>query len=356
MTFRAVLVLCLFAFSLPASAKDFVHPGMLHSRADLDFVKAKIASGEEPWKTAWAQLGQSKLASLKWTPRPIATVVRGVSNNPDIGSSALSADSAAAYCHALQWALAGERAHADKAIEILNAWSGTLKSLEGHDRKLLAGITAHKFANAAEILCYTDSGWKPPDIERFKRMLLDVYAPVMKDFFPSANGNWDASMIDSSLCIAVFCDDHAMFDRSIDYALHGPGHGAIPHYVYPTGQCQESTRDQAHTQLGLGFLAGTCQVAWTQGIDLFGADDNRLAIGFEYTAKYNLGEDVPCEGTISPKVRGKFQPIYELIYRHYAIDKGIAMPYTKRVAEKTRPEGPDRDQSGWETLMFFKAP
>jgi len=33
--------------------KRFVHPGMLHSRADLEFIKRKVLAGEQPWKDAW---------------------------------------------------------------------------------------------------------------------------------------------------------------------------------------------------------------------------------------------------------------------------------------------------------------
>lgn len=47
--------------------------------------------------------------------------------------------------------------------------------------------------------------------------------------------------------------------------------------------------------MGLEFLANTCETAWIQGVDLYSAADNRLLQGFEYTAKYNLGFDVPYE-------------------------------------------------------------
>ena len=38
-----------------------------------------------------------------------------------------------------------------------------------------------------------------------------------------------------------------------------------------------------------------CEMAWGQGDDLYGAQDNRLMKGLEYTARYNLGYDVPFE-------------------------------------------------------------
>ncbi len=54
-----VLAACLLSLIPPASApggenpRPFVHPGMLQSRADLEFMKQKVAASEEPWKSAW---------------------------------------------------------------------------------------------------------------------------------------------------------------------------------------------------------------------------------------------------------------------------------------------------------------
>jgi hypothetical protein len=106
--------------------------------------------------------------------------------------------------------------------------------------------------------------------------------------------------------------------------------------------------------LGLGLLAAACEVACKQGVDLYGAEQNRLMVGFEYTAKYNLGNDVPCEGTISPKERGRFRPIYEKVYQYYVHRKGLEMPFTKQVIEKIRPEGWQADHESWGTLLFYK--
>ena len=260
----------------------------------------------------------------------------------DVGATQMMRDSSAAYCHALQWCLTGQQAHAAKAIEILNAWSSTLESITGDkdQGKVVAGWTAGKFCNAAELLRHSPAGWAEHDVRAcFKRMLLEIDYPLLKDFQPRFNGNWDAAMLHSMLCIGVFCDDREKFNRAVDYFLHGKGKGALTNYVLPTGQCQETTRDQTHTQMGLGALAAACEVAWKQGLDLYGAADNRLALGLEYTARYNLGLDVPCTGVIGVKGRGHFQPIWEAACQHYVYEKGLKMPYTRQVLDKIRPEG-----------------
>jgi hypothetical protein len=169
------------------------------------------------------------------------------------------------------------------------------------------------------------------------------------------------------MCIGVFCDDRTIFDRAVDYYRHGAGNGAIVHYVNEFGQCQESGRDQQHTQLGLGYLADACEVAFKQGVDLYGACGNRLALGFEYTARYNLGYEVPfaefrsidgryVHTAISPRGRGRLRPIFEKVYHHYHDRVGLEMKYTRMAIDKIRPEGEHWDHVSWGTLMYAGLP
>ena len=338
-----------------AAQAEFTHPGISHSQASIDFVKAKIASGEEPWASAWKSVQASRYADLDWRPQPRAHVERGPYNRPDIGSSEFSADANASYRHALQWALTGNEAHARKSAEILNAWSSTLQSVSNHDARLLIGMEGYEYCNAAELLKHTWDGWPQTDQTRFEKMLRDVFYPIIKNFYPSANGNWDAAMLQTMLAMGVYLDDQSMFDRGVDYYLNGKGNGAVRNYFKPAGQCQESGRDQAHTQMGLGFLACTCEIAWNQGVDLYGAYDNRLLKGFEYTAKYNLGFDVPYEPyrsfegryhytSISENSRGRLQPIYEKVLNHYENRQGLEAEFTRQAVMKLR-EGSDGRRS-----------
>lgn len=46
----SILVASLLTLAGPASAAmTFVHPGALDGKADLDFVKAQIQAGNQPW-------------------------------------------------------------------------------------------------------------------------------------------------------------------------------------------------------------------------------------------------------------------------------------------------------------------
>lgn len=354
-------------FCSSALAQSFTHPGILHNQSELDFVKSKIKAGEEPWTSSWEALKGHRYAQLAWKPSPVPDVFRGAYNNPDIGSSSILNDSCAAYTHALAWALTDDPAHAAKSAAILNAWSSTLKTIKGHDARLLVGMSGLGFINAAELLRHTGAAWPAEDQKRFEALIRDVLYPIIQDFFPGANGNWDAAMIQTMLAMGVFLDDRPMFDRAVNHCRNGRTNGAIRHYFNETGECQESGRDQAHTQMGLGYLGCACEIAWKQGVDLYGTLDNRLARGFEYTAKYNLGHDVPyapyrsVEGKnfypeLSPKARGRFSPIYAKVYHHYHDRIGLDMPFTREAMTKSEMGRNGNAFVPWDGLMFTDLP
>ena len=350
-----------------ALGAEFVHPGISHNLSELKFIKAKLKTKQQPWQEAWDQLRDSSYAELSWKPRPVAHVERGAYNRPDIGGTFFLRDGIAAYTHALIWWFTDEEAHAAKSADILNAWSVTLESVSNHDAKLLVGMGGINYCNAAELLKHTWGKWPEKDQDAFRTMLRQVLYPVIEDFYPTANGNWDASMIQTMMAMGIHLDDSSMFQRAVDYFLKGKGNGAVNHYFNHFGQCQESGRDQAHTQMGLEYLVNAGEIAWKQGVDLYGAYDNRLAKGFEYTARYNLGEDVAFEyyesyrgrykhHRISSKSRGRLRAMYEKAYNHYHNRMGIEMPWCRKAIEKTRPERGGGSSLPWSTLMYADQP
>lgn len=360
----------LFTFCILCARAEFVHPGVIHTEEGIDFVRGKIAAKEEPWLGAWKELNDSRYASPDWKPKAFPKVERGPYNDPDVGSTEFTDDGRAAYTHALRWVLGGDEASAKKSAEILNTWSGTLKDVTDHDARLLVGMSGQTYVVTAELLRHYQGGWRgwPKNQQtQFQKMLRDVWYPIIKPFHPTANGNWDAAMLQTMISIGVFLDDQAIFDRAKNHYLKGQGNGAIGLYFKENGQCQESGRDQAHTQMGLEFLANTAETALIQGVDLYGALDNRLLKGFEYTAKFNLGYDVPYEPyksfegryhykTISNKARGRIHNIYEKVNNHYHSRLGLDAPFTQKALAKTRPESRRRCFVPWGTLMFYQQP
>lgn len=358
-----------FLSALSLQAK-FIHPGIIHSQQGIDFVKSKIAAKEDPWLSAWEQLQESSYADLSWKATPVPHVERGPYNDPDIGSSDFSSDSRAAYTHALHWTLSGDQKHAQKASEIIHAWSTTLKSITNHDARLLIGMSGQNYLVAAELLNHHQGGWEgwsKKKESQFEKMLRQIWYPVIQDFHPTANGNWDASMLQTMIAMGVFLDDQAMFDRATNYYLEGQGNGAIGMYFKENGQCQESGRDQNHTQMGLEFLSNTAETAWVQNLDLYKALDNRLLAGFEYTAKYNLGHDVPYQAyksfedryyykKISSRGRGRLRNMYEKVFNHYSYRQQLKAPFIKKATAKIRLKISRRGPLLWDTLMFYQQP
>jgi hypothetical protein len=367
---RKILLLVLLLLSGKMAFADFVfvHPGLLQSRADLARMKNAMAAKSEPIFSGFEIFRTNAPSQLNYKMRgPLAMVGR----NPTIGQTDYDSDANAAYQCAIMWCITGNHAYADKSKAIINAWSATLTNITGRDAILMAGLGPFKMVNAAEILRYTDAGWSPEEIQRTEKHFREVIYPVIKNFAPFANGNWDSAAMKTMMAIGVFCNDREMFERALRYYVDGTGDGRLSHYIInDDGQCQESGRDQQHTQLGLAHLGDCCEIAWHQGLNLYGYDDNRLLKGFEYTAKNNLGEEVAFTETtdqtgnyhhtkISPEGRGRFRAVFEEIYNAYVTRMGIPAPFTQRVVEKIRPEGlgvstaPNgADHVGFGTLLF----
>ena len=178
------ILLLLLAMSLCSTAlgAEFVHPGISHNSSELEFIKTKLKTKKQPWQEAWDQLRDSSYAKLSWKARPVANVERGAYNKPDIGGTFFLSDGAAAYTHALIWWFTREEAHAVKAADILNAWSGTRESIGNHDARLLVGMGGINYCNAAELLKHTWGKWPKKDQDTFRTMLRQILYPVIEDF------------------------------------------------------------------------------------------------------------------------------------------------------------------------------
>lgn len=318
----------------PGAGRPFVHPGINQRREDLDLLRKKVLAGEQPYAAAFTRLKAA--CDTSFTVIAHTHVLRGPYGKPNIGGEDLSKGANMAYNYALAWYITRDKTYADRAIDILNAWSATLWDLDYNDAKLLAAWTGHLLCNAAEILRYSGAGWSQKDIASFSHMLMTVYYPLMRPYYPQANGNWDGAITHSLIAIAIFTDNRALYDNAVDHFKHAPVNGSIFKYIYSNGECQESPRDQGHVQLGLGEFAGAAQVAYTQGTDLFAMAGNRIALGYEYTARFLLGETPYCYCTISERSK-VLRDDYEYVYRHYTA-KGVDIPYTKRAADSIRPK------------------
>ncbi|MFF4052102.1 alginate lyase family protein [Streptomyces chartreusis] len=372
-----------------ATGASFAHPGLLHTRADLDRMAARVKAGAQPHTAGFARLAANPHAQSGWRPRPSTVVHRGAGTPQNY--AALYKDIHAAYQNALRWHITGERAHADTAVAVLNAWSGTLTQVAGSaDRFLAAGLYGYQFANAAELV----RDHEDFEAERFRRMLLDVFHPLSESFLAHHNNavvsnywtNWDLCNMACVLAVGIHCDDRAKVDRAVEYFKHGEGLGSIRNAIPVVhddglGEWLEAGRDQGHALLGVGLMGTICEMAWNQGIDLYGHDDSRFLKGAQYVAKWVMGEKVPFtantrrKGAIggwsgsetvteaAPVNPEMTRPIWAMIANHYTGRRGLSASYLTRIAAKSAPEGgggdygPDSggyDQLGFGTLAFTR--
>lgn len=353
---------------------EMLHPGGWHTQSDLHRIRENVAAGREPWKSAWEALKKSD-AGVNTKARVSEVVTDGY---------AIQRDGHAAYVLAIKWVASGDLSYARTAIQLINDWTGTVKTVANEPMR--NGLGSNQMANAAEILRYGfngAAGWEPAEVARCQAFFKNVIYPHVKD---GAAANWGTSAMAGLISMAVFCDDQEMFDRAVAAYKHGfliegslkNGCCGVTQYIDATGENAETGRDQPHSQGGIAHLVEVALVAWNQHVDLVSYNDeqgvrdygvtgaNRLWLGLEYTAKYNLGHDVAyhpfyeyCNNVNkyltgpSERGRGNFSPIWEMAYNLFSAAK-LEAPYCKAICDRPdyMPEKTNSDHPGLGTLTF----
>ncbi len=362
-----------------AAPITFQHPGVLVSRAQLDFVKGKVNSGAQPWSSAYSQMLASRYASLSRTPKPRATVECGSYSNPNNGCTDEREDAIAAYTDALIWYVTGNAAYAQKSIALMDAWSATVKSHTNSNAPLQTGWAGSVWPRAAEIIKHAYGTW--PDQARFATMLRTVYLPVVIGG-SSSNGNWELSMMEAAVGISVFLDDKASYERAITRFqaraaayIYIAADGSQPKYppvgsvdtraelisywqgqsTFVDGLAQETCRDFVHTGYGLSAISHVAETTRIQGQDLWPSLSERMRHALGLHTKFENGTAVPsniCGGSVTKGLG----PISEVAYNALGNRLGIAMTNSKTFTDSRRPQGTNNLFVAWETLTHANNP
>ncbi|MEI7834339.1 MAG: alginate lyase family protein [bacterium] len=334
--------------------EQFAHPGMLNSLEDFALIAGRVEAGAQPWSMGLEKVKADVAAVWDITPRPMAEYIFTHASMPGHSRDILT-DGLAVYGSALIWAITGEEKYAEKALEILNAYSSTLKTISvsrtdangfpDDQSGNILGISyaLPQFIWAAEIMRYTCREWAEAEQARFTKLLTDVVYPVASIY--GVDNNIRSWNLCTRMAVAIFTDDPGKFNIVVDaIADH------VPDYTAPTGRCRETMRDLWHTQMSFAPLLACAEMAWQQGLDLYSLYNNRLLAGVEYHVPFIYGELENWPGGDRTPARevGKFWNMYELAYYHYHTRCGLDCPNTRRVVQDRRPEGWDR--VGWGTL------
>jgi hypothetical protein len=258
-----------------------------------------------------------------------------------------------AYSMALLGYLTADEQYSEEAIRYLMAWADDFQGfdaepragVQGNNALLQAGWTAPWFANAAEILRYTYSGWTVGHTARLSA-LLNRLLPQVADETTGAPNNWLHSRIEAHIAIAIFLDDAAMLDTALaQWRANTPSYfyieadGALPPKPqramtdsalaaiwdtpsYIAGMTMETCRDLNHQQLGVRSIFNSLAMATTQGIDVLTGNDirERLTTFLEEQARWMAAKQDPPGACHEPiVVNPGSQPTY--------MDRAEPVPY-----------------------------
>lgn len=397
-----------------AQTYTFNHPCMLHSAADIAYTQAHI--GAEPWATAYQKLLSSGYSSTGYKASPVKYLARldagnwgdgggrwddaglrdeyyqGIHNN----YSNFFRDAAAAYQLGLRYALTGDGACAQNAIEILNDWAAVNQGLLLGRKKYLNEVIdpneylimfqIHQVANAAELVRKYNN-WESTD--EFKKVcdwMTTHFYPFCSKFIANNDTNhawmnWDMASMTAILSIAILTDNNEMANEAILHFKQGRGPGCINGKGVilvaddPSGtgeklaQGNESGRDQGHNMLCAAMVGTFCQMAYNIGDDLFAHNEGRAIAFAQYIAKYNLVKEefgvdydkrtlnassfryaessLPFKAydycdthmtKISAEGRGEIRPCWDL-WAGYCTAHGIKATYIQEAAKHFCPDG-----------------
>ncbi|MEV6810619.1 alginate lyase family protein [Micromonospora sp. NPDC051296] len=323
-----------------AAAAAYAHPGLLHASAGLAALRTRTSATTGPWAAGWNAVKADARSQTGWSARPVAALNTG---GAGANHSQLLDDAHTAYQNALLWQLTGNTAHANTARDILNAWSQTLTSISGEPEiGQTAGIYGFVLANAAEMV-RDHAGF---DVARFGTMLTSVLYPASDAYLaapldsctPRYATNWELSHIASVLAIGIFCDDTAKVDRATALITDTPRIMNLVPYVWDGGHSDR------YSVTGLGLLAVICEMAWSQGRDLYASHGNRLLAASEDVARFELEpSETPTLGTWGTSATS---PAWAIIHDHYVTRRGLSAPNTATLADRARAEGGGFDQLG----------
>jgi hypothetical protein len=353
MKYLPMLLLVMGLWAVSASSMTFVHPGVLNSKAELDFVKAQIQAEAQPWKGEFEQMRRSGYATRG--PHGRANI-----NSRGAGASESREDAIASYTQALLWYFTDDERYAKGAIAILNAWSNLQGFTHGSDQdRLQAGYVGAVFAPAAEIM-RGYAGWTPREISEFQDMLKRAFYPQLNTA-SSWNGNVDLVQIDAMMAIAAFNEDEEEFNMGIarlkaripayfylvsdgetPASIAGDGDNSQHFWSNPSmwvdGLTQETCRDNGnHAQSALGSALHAAEVAWHQGVDVYTENQVRLTAAMELMATQFLTGSMQgtCENDTATSRRFD---IWAVGYNHYHNRMGVSLPNTQQlIAEQILP-------------------
>jgi len=311
----AVLSVALCAVLSPsgmARAQTWEHPGIVVSQAQLEATRAAYLAGNPVIVDQVNKAKNSIYGPLNYAvegPWPGGINQCGSFSRPNNGCLAADNDSNAAYVQALLWYLTGNQTYANNAMNIMNTYAREFRGYAGtnglpcpsgtdcSNGPLQSGWDAEKWPRAAEIIRYArtssgaGAGWSSANITAFTNMLRNIIQPVIQNG-SGVNGNWDMTMINGMMQIAVFTENATLlasarnfwkgrvpdlfYLQRVDGANHAPSPRGNPSWFGQTifnastdNVGQETCRDLRHMEDSIASAIMVAETDWIQGGNLY---------------------------------------------------------------------------------------
>lgn len=322
--------------SVKVDAVSSNHPNMYLNADEIESIKQKVSSNQQPWKTAYDNMIDG---DYKYINMPIQSVTFG-GNTPPSGdihdyyteppyssdgisdpnsdrtdySSLINVSRSVRYL-GLAYALTGNSAYADKAVQLINAWtvdSSTRmnpKFTNGQSHIEISAVTAGMFYGADLIWNYP--GWDQSDRATFKDWTAQMIGSAKTWSNNNNFENWRLVFISSA---SVITED----ENNKQYAFDR-WKAIISDQMNLDGSMKNElgrTNSLTYSTFALNAMTQTAEIARHNNVDLYNyklSDNRGLEKALDFHVPYIIDPSTWTYQQMSTYM-GDNAAIYELAY------------------------------------------
>jgi len=333
-------------FILTANLYAYEHPGGMHPKSQIEYVKSQIKLKNEPFHSAFKQLLIKADSALLASQYALADLsIPGYYIKPQEhrkNSFAIQTDGFSAYACALAWQLTGKKVYAEKALYFLNAWASINSKYSDYDGPLVISYSGTSLVIAGELM-RPYKRWKHTDQLQFAEWVKNVYRKASNEIRNRKN-NWADWGRYGSILADYYLDDETDMAENIrliksDLFDKIAADGHLPEEVKREGN------GIWYTYFSLAPITASCWTIYnTTGEDLFKweVQGRSIKTALDYLLYYNQH---PAEWqwfknprTIKPGSSTEFWPanLVEAMYGIYHDNsyKTFIEPYRPLIYDK----------------------
>jgi hypothetical protein len=303
--------------AVPSAQSGGSHPHVFLNQSEIDAIAAKIAAGQEPWKTAFSRLKAEADAALSLAP--LSVTYSGSSSHdyytmkPYSWSNNMPSPCGSTHCDGqinpeadradyeaatkvsdatralgVAYAMTGDAKYANKAIQLIRVWA--LDSATYMSPKVFVSQGIEQFAVFPAFfygadLIWNYSGWNATDKQRFATWAR-TFASDATDL--SYSNNWDAWRL---LCIATagsLADDSGLLSHAFNTFK-----SVLASHIDSDGKMEREigrTLSLDYSMFSLNPFTQIAEVARHHGVDLYNysSSGRSLALAWDFHAPYLL--------------------------------------------------------------------